>query len=614
MFIPPYSLLSVHRAESAPPIKIEVNLDDSYRGVVHVQEFVPLSPGDHTLVFPKWIPGAHGPDGPIDSITDFYVHPAGSSQTIPWRRDLVDLFAIHTSVPDGAKGLTLNYDYLSSGPATHRTLEWTAVEWLPEGYDQNSLMLSPSIKLPEGWKQGSSMTVDSISDDNTVKYKTVSLVNLNEHPVIAGKYFRELIIWPANSPYGEHAIDVAADTQADLEWPEKRLKQLQDIVVQERAVFGGVGHYSKYHWILSLSNYGGYEGLEHSECSNDGDGADFMLNDDQFRRADLLTHEFCHSWNGKTWRPAGLNTGDFQKPMKDNLLWSYEGMTQFWGQLIPARAGLITEEEFAQNLAGTVAGLDTPGRQWRPLQDTADDASHTYGLRGTWGGQSRAADYYFEDVLNWLNADAIIIKGTNGKKSLDDYARLFEGRGGNGKVFVQSYTEADIFAFLNKVYPYDWAKFWHDRLDRTSNFPPTQGIELCGWKFEWLHDAPERRQGGRVGRGFGAGLNFDHGAGFSAAGNGTISNVWIGTAAWKAGLGPNMQITKVNGADFSEKGLRSAIEQAAQDHKPILLSVTNQGIASTVTLNYDGGILYPRLVRIPNTPDLLKDIVAPRQG
>lgn len=610
VFVTPFLLSGRAAAQMNPPIRITVDLKDAPRGIVHIEEFVPLSPGDHTLVFPKWIPGAHGPDGPIDSIADFYVHPAGGSSTeaIPWRRDLVDLFAIHTRVPDGANGLRLNYDYLRFGTANHGTLEWTELEWLPEGYNQNTLMLSPTIQLPSGWKQASSMTVDGI-DGDSVRYKTVSLVDLNEHPVITGKYLREMIIFPASSPYGEHAIDVAADKPSQLEWPEARLGQMRNIVEQERAVFGGVGHYTKYHWLLSVSQYGGFNGLEHNECSDDGDGPDFMTNDNQFRNGDLLTHEFCHSWNGKSWRPAGLNTGDFQKPMKDNLLWSYEGMTQFYGQLIPARAGLITEEEFAQKLANTIAGLDTPGRKWRPLQDTADDASHTYGLRGTWGGQSRGADYYFEDVLNWLNVDAIIRKGTNNKKSLDDYARIFEGRGGNGKVFVQSYHEQDIYDYLNKVYPYDWAKFWHDRLQKTSDFPPVEGITLLGWKFEYSNTPPE---GAPAGGRFGGGLNFDHGAGFSVGGNGTVSNVWIGSPAWKAGLGPNMEILAINGAEFSAKGLREALEKAHADHQPITLKVSNQGEESTLTLDYDGGILYPHLVRIPGTPDLLKEVTAPR--
>ncbi len=610
MLFPIAPKVALFRFADQNPIRLIINLDDAPRGIVHVEEFIPLSPGNHNLVYPKWIPGAHSPAGPIDSVADFFIHPMGPHPTsiIPWRRDLVHLYTLHTSVPEGASGIRLNFDVLRFGTSTHGTLEWTSLEWLPQGYNQHQLMLSPSIILPNGWKQGGSLDVDSISG-NTVQYKTVSLVNLNEHPIITGKYLREMIIWPASSKYGEHAIDVAADKPSELDWPKRRLQELRNIVVQERAVFGGVGHYRKYHWLLSVSQYGGYMGLEHNECSDDGDGPNFMLSNRQFDNSDLLTHEFFHSWNGKTFRPAGLDTGDFQKPMKDNLLWSYEGMTQFYGQFIPARAGMIDEAQMAQKLANTVAYLDTPGRTWRPLIDTAIDASHTYGLRGTWGGQSRSADYYFEDVLNWLNVDAIIMKGTNGKKSLDDYCRLFEGRGGNGRVFVQPYHESDIYSFLNKVYPYDWKSFWRSRLDNLTPFPPTEGLTLCGWKFEYTHTPPADESG--IQRG---GLNLDHGAGFNVGADGNVINVWIGTPAWQAGLGPNMQILSVNGVSFSTKVLKEAIVTASQNKLPVHLEVMQQGVKKTLALDYDGGLLYPHLVRIPGTPDLLKVVIAPRQG
>lgn len=606
-------------AVTTAPISLAVDLTDAGRSVIHVSETVPLRSGKVNLVYPKWIPGDHSPDGPIDNVVDFHIHALALDGTqgaeIPWRRDLVDLFCLHTEVPQGASALAIDFNYVSPvggredgkfGDSNHGTLRWNELEWLPEGYNQDQLVLNPTLKLPEGWQEGGSLDVDH-QDGQTITFKPESLVDLNEHPVITGKYFKEIAVFEAGSPYGEHAIDACADSPADLKITPERLQQLKNIVIQERAIFGGVGHYRKYHWLLSVSDLAPQPGLEHHECSDCGDASNMLTSDSKFKDGcQLLTHEFFHSWNGKSNRPSGLVTGDYQKPMEDDLLWSYEGMTEYYGEILASRAGIMTPEEMRDQLADDAASMIKPGRLWRPLQDTADDASHSYGLGGTWGAHSRGADYYVEDVLNWLDADAIIRTHTNGAKSLDDYCQQFEGRNSNGTVFIHPYTQSDLEDALNQVCPYDWHGFWDARLNSKNPEPDMGGFEQLGWHLVF-NDVPPTGSGERGGF-----SNQAISIGINVSSKGQISNIWINSPAWKAGLGPGQTILAINGSTYSPGDLEAAMKSAEKSRQPIQFLMSSEGKVSTVNVSYFDGPKYPHLVPIPGKPDLLTAVLLPK--
>ncbi len=237
------------------------------------------------------------------------------------------------------------------------------------GESPAAISVTASLKAPAGWKHGGSLDVASV-DGNTIRYAPASLEQLNDHPVLLGEHFRSITLWPADSPVGEHVIDVVADSEWALQFPQSRIDIYKKIVLEERAVFGGVGHYRKYHWLLTLSDNLGSFGVEHHECADDRVAENTFVDDDSAKRSSLLLpHEFFHSWNGKARRPAGLVTGGYEQPMKDDLLWVYEGLTNYYGELLAARAGLISVHEWFDEIAADAMAVSAPGRTWRPLQD-----------------------------------------------------------------------------------------------------------------------------------------------------------------------------------------------------------------------------------------------------
>src|SRR5258708_33767484 len=137
--------------------------------------------------------------------------------------------------------------------------------------------------------------------------------------------------------------------------------------------------------------------------------------------ASLLPDEFVPSWNGKYKRPAGLATPNYQEPMHGDLLWVYEGLTDYLGNILAVRTGLRSPDQFRENLAYTAAMLDhRAGRTWRPLQDTATSVQSLFAAPPQWANCRRSADYYPEGYLIWLDVDALIRRQTNGQKSLND--------------------------------------------------------------------------------------------------------------------------------------------------------------------------------------------------
>ena len=168
--------------------------------------------------------------------------------------------------------------------------------------------------------------------------------------------------------------------------------------------------------------------------------------------------------------------------MQDDLLWVYEGLTNYLGFVLTARSGLLTAEQDRDDLAITAAALDhLPGRQWRNLQDTADAAPQLYFSPRAWESWRRGTDFYNEDTLNWLWVDVIIRQQTKGKKSIDDFCHLFHGAPSTGPA-LKTYTFDDVVNALNQVAPYDWRGFWTERLTNHGPGAPLGGIEGSGWK------------------------------------------------------------------------------------------------------------------------------------
>jgi predicted metalloprotease with PDZ domain len=357
---------------------------------------------------------------------------------------------------------------------------------------------------------------------------------------------------------------------------------------------------------LTLSDHVAHFGLEHHE-SNDSRVEERSLVEEDGRKlaAGLLPHEYVHSWNGKYRRPADLATPDFEQPMQTDLLWVYEGLTSYLGDMLAARSGERTPSLARDALAQIAADLDhRSGRAWRNLQDTADGVPTMQNAPRAWEDYRRGLDYYDEDVLTWLWADVIIRQQTKGAKSLDDFCKLFYGAP-SGPPMVKTYTFDDVVNALNQVAPFDWPSFWTDRLSNHGPHAPLAGIEGSGWKLVYDEYPSELdRAGDRDGKS----INAHYSVGLLVGSDGVIRDTVEGMLAAKAGIGPGMKIVAVNGRRISGEVWHDAIRAAKTSPSPIELIVENTDYFRVVKLNYHGGEKYPHLVRDESKPDLLTEI------
>jgi predicted metalloprotease with PDZ domain len=593
----------------AQPIHVAVDATNAGQKILHTHLEIPVQPGPLTLYYPEWIPGEHMPDGPIIQMAGLKFSGAGKS--IPWRRDLVEMFSIHLDVPKDVNALEVDFDFLlsavgsgfsagASATASLDVLSWNQVLLYPKGALAKDIYFSPSLKLPAGWKFGTALPVTSQEGD-TISFETVPLTELVDSPVISGRYYRAIKLTPGEPV--SHEIDIAADSAAALEMTADTQASLHNLVEEAQALFG-VHHYRGYHFLLTLSDDVAHFGLEHHESSDDRTSERSLIDDAQrIEFAGLLPHEYVHSWNGKYRRPAGLATPDYQVPMKDDLLWVYEGLTEYLGSVLTARSELLTSQQAREALALLVAQYEhRPGRDWRPLQDTADAAPFLYDSTADWANWRRGTDFYEEGELLWLDVDSTLRMITNDKKSIDDFCKIFHG-GDTGKPELKTYNFEDVVAALNQVAPYDWTGFLRARLDGVATKTPEESLTNSGWRLEY-DDQPnlmqEIEEGGR-----GAYLIS---IGLLVASDGSVVDVTHDGPAYKAGIGPGMKIVAVNGAQYSADGIREAIESAKNGTEPITIITSNGARFETRSIDYHGGEKYPHIVRDESHPDYLSEI------
>ena len=601
---------------------LDVDATDAPLKILHATMSMPARAGAMSLFYPKWIPGEHMASGPIANLTGLHVFTDG--RELEWRRDLVEVNAFAFTVPAGATRLTAKYDYvvpytggafgtLPSTNAKIAVINWYTVGLYPMGKSPASITVTPTLRAPAGWKHGGALDVASV-DGDTIRYAPTSLEMLNDHPVLLGQHLRSITLWPASSPVGEHVIDAVADSEWALDFPPSRIEIYKRIVLEERAVFGGVGHYRKYHWLLTLSDNLGAFGVEHHECADDRVAENTFVDDDAAKRSSLLLpHEFFHSWNGKARRPAGLVTGGYEQPMKDDLLWVYEGLTNYYGELLAARAGLISAAEWLEEVAADAMSVSAPGRTWRPLQDTADSAPFLYTAAGGWSGWRRQTmnglpSFYNEGTLIWLEADVTIRRLTDGRKTLDDFCTLFHGQGGNGTIWLKPYDADEVYRTLNTVAAHDWKAFFDERLRSKGTRLPLGGIEGGGYRLVYGPDPnmftdPWALDGS---------LNAYGSLGLHVTADGTVDDAWPGAPAYTAGISTGMKIVAVNGRRFSVDQLRRALVASMDAKTPMEFIVDNAGYFKTVDVDYRGGLRYPHLERVAGVTDLLTGIAAPR--
>jgi predicted metalloprotease with PDZ domain len=601
-------------AARAADFTVAVDAREAPRRILHVDQTFAARPGAMALSYPKWIPGEHGPTGPNTDVAGLVIRAAG--RTLEWRRDPVDMNTVRFDVPAGATSVVLAFDFLLDGTPNGFTaaagstenlllLSWNQVVMYPAGISADALTCEASLRLPAGWSFGTALEGRS-NAGGLVRFAPCSFTTLVDSPVLAGRHFRVVDLSPGDAV--PERLDMACDSDAGLAMADSEIAAMRRLVKEADALYG-TRHFRHYDFLLTLSDHTAHFGLEHHQSSDDRVHERAWLDDDLRRyHSNLLAHEFTHSWNGKFRRPAGLATGDFFTPMQDELLWVYEGLTQYLGFVLAARSGMRTPEEAREVLAWVAAALEANrGRTWRPLVDTAVEAQSLYEARAAWGHWRRGVDFYDEGLLVWLEADVTIRRLSNGRYSLDDFCQRFLG-GPNRGPEVKTYTFDDVVATLNEIQPYDWGEFLRDRVYTLQPHAPTGGIEDGGWRLAWADTAGPMykafEEGDKV-------VDETHSIGLTLdRESGAVKDVVPGSAADRAGVSPEMKLLGVNGRRWNKDALRDAIA-ASKRSGPLQLLLENQEFFRDARLAYRDGRRYPALARLPAGHDWVSEILAP---
>jgi predicted metalloprotease with PDZ domain len=597
-------------ATQAQPATLLLDASRAADGIIEVHERLPATSGPFTFVYPKWIPGEHGPTGPLNNLAALRVNADG--RPLDWQRDSVDMYAFHVDVPSGAQAIDIDFTMLMNAPddvmSTHSLaiLNWNRALVYQAGIDSHQYFVKPSIVLPAGWDFATALRGASQSGDR-VDFAVTSLNMLVDSPLDFGRFVKKWDLWREGSAFVQ--LDAFADYPQDLEIPAALLKAYERVPAEAFALYGS-RHFIDYHALLTLSDAIGFQGIEHHQSSDNRAPEDFLTDPNMSLAAgDLVTHEFSHSWNGKYRRPADLTTPNFQVPQLTDLLWVYEGMNQYLGDLLSFRAGIREPRQYPEYLATLYAGMDyRTGRSTTPLIDLTTGAPYYYEARGAYPSIRRNADdFYNEGELVWLDVDTIIRERSHGARSLDTFLHRYTEPTLTGPIVV-TYTRAEIENLLNEVEPYDWHAFFQKYVYQISPHPPTDMLARSGWKIVYTSKPNEFIEAMGASEpsvtgwySYGADLNEE----------GVVDDVRQGSPAWRAGLAPGMHILAVNGQQFSPDVLAYAVRGAEHSGASISLITTQTGWYQTLSLDYHGGARYPHLERIAGTPDMLAQIMAP---
>jgi predicted metalloprotease with PDZ domain len=603
-------------ATAAPPASVDVDASEAARGIERAHLLLPVKPGALTLLYPEWLPGDHAPDGPIGGLSGLKFEANG--QTLAWHRDPDNMYAFHLTIPSGVRSLDVSLEVLavrdakppndtSTSTESLAIILWNQLLLYPAGTRSDDLQYVARLKLPAGWASATALRQASAAGDR-VQFQPVSLTTLIDSPVLSGRYLKTVALGGQPSTF----VHFAADSAAALDVPEATLSHLRKLVGEASTLFGAT-HYEEYHFLWTLSDLIEYEGIEHHE-SSDNRTAERALIDDDMRHSwavsTLLPHEFVHSWNGKYRRPVGLATGNYDAPMRGELLWVYEGLTEYLGMVLSARSGLATPEEFRDGWANAAALMEShKGREWRPLADTAGGAQLGYEQPVDWRARLRGTDFYRESALLWLEADTLIRSRSGGGKSLDDFCRLFYGPPSSGPKVIPYDFDAIVLA-LNTVLPYDWRGFWTERLERIKAGAPLAGLTASGWRLGYSSEPSSVQKGDAA---LFKQMDLQYSLGFRLLDDDeAITYLIPGSPADQAGMTPGSKLVAINGRKYSKDILRDALEAGGAEPRTISLLVEKDEIFKTFDLRYAGRSRYPRLERDEASADTLTVIGAAR--
>ncbi len=608
-------------AQQGPPVTVSIDATDAERRVLHIAELLPAHQGENVFCYAQWVPGRERADGPIDNLTGLFFHAAGSvGASVSWRRDLSDPYCFHVPVPAGTSAIAASYDILDTPSHFHSSqrrhtsshvamIELSDVVLYPANTPLDTMPVTASVHLPAHWTAASALRTGKVSSPSLqgpdVTYATVSMEQLIDSPILAGDHCRSYALAPGIRPM--HTLEVCSDSEAGSDLQPAFLAKMTMLVEQAMKLFGG-HPYEHYDFLVAASPHLTGDSTEHTQS------ADYILSSLDTSNAataeslgTVLPHEYVHAWCGKYRRPAGMVQANLNLPMQNDLIWVYEGFTQYYGNVLNARAGLRTPAQMLDLLDFEAFQVDRPGRAWRSIQDTSDASAILRSNDRAWDNWRLGQDYYYAGTLLWLEADVKIRELTRGRKSLDDFAATFFApplAGSNSRDAgpgIIPYSLTDVMQALNAVAPYDWNSFWAIRLNARDFRSLTGGLQGAGYDYVYQSNM---NPGEAVYVEAAHIAELYHSLGFESTSDGTLEDVWVGSPAFLVGLGPGDKLTTVNDKPYSPELLIAAIHDALTSSGPLVLTAMRDDESHTFKIEYKGGEKYSGLVRNAK-PDLL---------
>ena len=590
-------------------IQLKVDATDSVHKIFRVRETIPVQkPGTMVLLYPQWETGSHSPTQEAAPLAGLIIK--AGARRLEWRRDTANPFAFTVDVPAGVRELEIEFQVLPSlsGPKQISSgmlmLPWQKVALYPAGWFIRNIPVRAQLTYPEGFQFATSLETAEASA-NRVTFKAASFEDLVDAPVYAGRHVKRIEL--TSAPAIPVRLNLFGDTDDALQLPAELVDKFRAMVATVPRLFKSQ-HYRHFDFLMSLSDVmlsGG--GLEHQESTEINVSAGYARDPgEQMFMANLVAHEFIHSWNGRTRQPADLWTPDLNTPMRGSLLWLYEGQTEFWAHVMTPQLGLRTTQQALDALAVDASLMSNrPGRRWKSLQDSTVDAVYMPGKAAYWRDWQRREDYYAEGVMLWLDVDMLLRELTADKKSMRDFAAVFFGPGQNTRT-ISTYTFADICKTLNKIAPYDWAGYFNPRLNAHDDVHLLDGLKRGGYQLVYTDQPTEFFVQHEADLG---GIDLSTSLGLVVAKKGAIKSVTWEGPAFRAGISIGARLVSIGRQAYTDDLLKQAIKAAAVDRQPIELTFEADGVTRSVKIDYFGSLRYPRLEPIPGAVDRMRQLL-----
>lgn len=547
------SVLPAQERSAAPPaIVFTVSMSQPHTHLLEVQMDVRQATGIASvdLVMPVWTPGSYLIREFERHVQDFAVEDK-DQRFLPWTKVNKNTWRVTTN---SAREWRVTYQVYANElsvrtnelNADHAFWNNAALLMYPDGFINapSTLRIAPA----PGWKIATGLPPVA-GQPNTFRAENFDI--LYDSPVEVSN-FKQLDFQVRGVP---HRIVIDGEGNYD---PNRMRADVQKIVATEIAMFGEIP-YHDYTFILHVrADAGG--GLEHLNSTALGFKRFDFSKEDKYRNFHaLVAHEFFHLWNVKRIRPDALGPFDYTKENYTRLLWVAEGITEYYGNLMVRRAGLISDRTYLDQLAKNIQDFqNTPGRSKMSAEEASFDAWIKL-YRPDENSVNSSISYYDKGELLGLLLDLEIRRRTNNAKSLDDVMRYLYT-----EFYLKSrnYTPADFQKGCELMAGGSLDQFFARYVRGRDDLEPiyNQIFSAAGMRLEQAGVAIGEAAGNAPVKAFlGADLE-------QTEGHLMIMKVRSGTPAYEQGLNAKDEIVALDGARVTKETLEARIaEKAARD-------------------------------------------------